>query len=249
MKKLTVMAGVVVTLLISSLTSLAQTQSREDVLKDIKAKRAELLALEKSYLSPSEADQKQFAEFLRTPNSGLVRLLPREKFDTEAYTDETRAVVVRGGGAYYSFTRLTHEYGISTDVELAQNQFTVGFAGLDHGFMTNLGDVPLENINEESPMAVIFSTYKPPREEPLVRIEQRRFGLGSELEGVQVKRTLPVKLNSTYMLRSLNYRECDVLVVVRVVRIDSDGSVTLLWKLLKKYETPDINRTQTAIAQ
>ena len=248
MKKLTVIAGVAVTLLISSLTSLAQTPSRDEVLKDIKAKRAELLALEKTFLSPSEEDQAQYAEFLRTPNTGLVRLLPREKFDTPTYTDAERTIVTRGGGAYYSFTRLTHEYGISTDIELAGNQFTVGFAGLDHGFMTNLGDVPLENVSAETPTAAVFSTYRPPREEPLVRIEQRRFGLGSELEGVQVKRTLPVKLNSTYMLRSLNYGECDVLVVIRVVRIDSDGSVTLLWKLLKKYETPDVKRPEPAVA-
>ena len=248
MKKLTVIAGVVVTLLISSIASLAQTPSRDDLLKDIKAKRAELLALEQSFLSPSEEDQVQFAAFLRTPNTGLARLLPREKFDTASYTDTERAIVTRGGGAYYSFTRLTHEYGMSSDIELGQNQFTVGFAGLDHGFLTNLGDVPLESINVETPMAALFGSYKAPREEPLVRNEQRRFAMGSELDGVPVKRTIPVKANSTYLLRSINYRESDVLVAFRVVRIDSDGSVTILWKLLKKYEAPDIKRPETAVA-
>ena len=249
MKKLTVIAAVAVTLLISSLTSLAQTQSREDILKEIKAKRAELLALEKSYLSPSEDDQSQYAEFLRTPNTGLVRLLPREKFDTPSYTDVDRTIVTRGGGAYFSFTRLTHEYGFGTDIELAQNQFTVGFAGLDHGFIVNLGDIPLENVTAETPVATLFSTYKPPREEPLIRIEQRRFQLGSELGEVPVKKTVPVKLNSAYLLRCINYRESDVLVAVKVVRIDLDGSVTLLWKLLKKYETPDYNNPQTVAGQ
>ena len=249
MKRVTVLTAVVVTVLLSSLTSLAQTQTRQDILDEIKAKRAELVALEKSYLAPAEDDQLQYAEFLRTPNSGLVRLLPREKFDTESYTDQTRAIVTRGGGAYYSFTKLRHEYGFATDIELAQNQFTVGFAGLDYGFLTNLGDVPLENLSVESSAVALFAAYKPPHEEPLVRAEQMRFGQGSEIEGVQAKRNMPVKLNSTYLLRSMTFREADVLVAFRVVRIDSDGSVTLLWKLLKKFEAPNINRAERTAGQ
>jgi hypothetical protein len=76
-----------------------------------------------------------------------------------------------------------------------------------------------------------------------------RFGQGTELDGVQAKRTLPVKLNSTYLMRSMTFREADVLVAFKVVRIDSDGSVTLLWKLLKKYKVPNIDRAQAAVAQ
>jgi hypothetical protein len=249
MKRVTVLTAVLAVLLLSSLTSLAQAQSREDVLKEIKAKRAELVALEKSYLAPAEEDQVQYAAFVRSPNSGLVRLLPREKFDTEAYTDNDRAIITRGGGAYYSFTKLRHEYGYATDIELQQNQFTVGFAGFDYGFLTNLGDVPLENISADTPAFALFADYKPPREEPQVRSEQMRFAQGSELEGVQAKRTLPVKLNSTYLMRSMTFREADVLVAFKVVRIDSDGSVTLLWKLLKKFEAPDVNRSQRAAGQ
>jgi hypothetical protein len=249
MKRVTVLAGILATFLISSLTSVAQTPSREEVLDKIKAKRAELVALEKTYLAPAEEDQVQYAAFIHVPNSGLVRLLPREKFDTESYTDRDRAIVTRGGGAYYSFTKLSHEYGYATDIELAGNQFTVGFAGLDYGFLTNLGDVPLENVGMGTPAFPLFAAYKPPREEPEVRTEQRRFAQGSEIEGVQARRTLPVKLNSTYLMRSMTFREADVLVAFKVVRLDSDGSVTLLWKLLKKYKAPDINRAQTAAAQ
>lgn len=249
MKRVTVLAGILATLIISSLTSLAQTPSREEVLEKIKAKRAELVALEKTYLAPAEEDQVQYAAFIHAPDSGLVRLLPREKFDTEAYTDRDRAIVTRGGGAYYSFTKLSHEYGYATDIELGGNQFTVGFAGLDYGFLTNLGDLPLENVGIGTPAFVLFANYKPPREEPLVRAEQMRFAQGSELDGVQAKRTLPVKLNSTYLMRSMTFREADVLVAFKVVRIDSDGSVTLLWKLLKKYKVPNIDRAQAAVAQ
>lgn len=248
MKRVTVLTGVLVTLLISSLTSLGQTQSREEVLEKIKAKRAELLALEKTYLAPTQEDQARYAEFISAPNSGLVRLLPREKFDTEAYTDRDRAIITRGGGAYYSFTTLTHEYGAASDIELGNDEFSVGFAGWNHGFLTNLGDVPLARV-ADSPLVGIFATYKPPHDEPPVRAEQRRFGMGTQLENVSVKSRVPVKLNSTYLLRSVTYHAADVLVAFRVVRIDSDGSVTILWKLLDKFPTPDTNRSQAVVGQ
>lgn len=241
MKRLMLISGVLTTLLLSSLAILAQTPSREDTLTEIKKKRAELVALEKSFLAPAEEDRVHYSAFLRTPNTGLIRLLPREKFDTASDT----AIVLRGGGAYYSFTRLTHEYGYGSDIELQRDEFQVGFAGMDFGFLTNLGDIPLESVHEEVPAVTLFAAYKAPREEPQARAECRRFGLGTEIEGLPVKSHVPVKLNATYLLRSIGYRESDVLVAFRVVRIDSDGSVTILWKLLQKFEKPDVDRAAT----
>lgn len=246
MKRLVAIAGVLVTFLLSSLTVLAQTHSREELLQQIKSKRGDLVELENRFLAPDQDDLRLYADFLRAPDTGLIRLLPREKFDSPSNTDDKRAIVIRGGGAYYSFTRLTHEYGKANDLELQRNEFQVGFAGFNFGFLTNLGDVPLENISSETSVVVPFAAYQAPREETLARAEERRFDLGAEIEGVPVKRTVPVKLNSTYLLRSINYRESDVLVGFRVVRIDSDGSVTILWKLLQKYETPNVNRAETA---
>jgi len=45
---------------------------------------------------------------------------------------------------------------------------------------------------------------------------------------------VPLKLNSTYLLRSVDSAPSDVLVAFKVVRIDSDESAIILWKLLKK---------------
>jgi hypothetical protein len=221
------------------LTVFAQTQTREDLLKQIEAKRAELNALEKDFLAPSEEDRKSHADFLRTPDTGLIRLLPRETYDDNAAKDRQR-IVTRGGGAYYSFTRLTHEYGYGSDIELSQDQLSTGFAGADYGLLTSLGDVPLESVSLETPAVNVFAAYNPPSEEPKARIEQRRFQMGADLQGISVSRHLPLKLNSTYLLRSVNYRESDVLVAFRVVRIDSDKSAIIIWKLLKKYPTPQL---------
>lgn len=247
MKKLTVVTGVLVTFFLSSLSILGQTHSREDLLTQLNAKRAELADLEKAFLLPSEEDYVQYAEFLRTPNTGLIRLLPRQKFDSDVYKENQKSVTLRGGGAFYSFSRLTHEYGAGSDLALDQGQFWVGFAGADYGFLTNLGDVPLESVGVETPAVALFGAYKAAREEPLARREFRRLAAGAELEGLPIKSRTPVRLNSTYLLRSINYLKSDLLVAFRVVRIDTDGSAVIVWKLLTNYGMPKLNPSEPVV--
>jgi hypothetical protein len=242
MRSLYVVSTLLSITLLSSLSVFAQTQSREDLLRQIEAKRAELSVLETSFMAPSEEDRARYAEFLRAPNTGLVRLLPRDKFDSDARRDNKKSIVMRGGGAYYSFTRLTHEYGYGSDIELGSGELSTGFAGADYGLLTNISDVPIESVSLETPAAKIFASYEVPDEEPKARLEYRRFATGTEIEGIKVKTRAPVRLNSTYVLRSISYREGDVLVAFKVVRIDNDDSVTIVWKLLKKYPTPSLAR-------
>jgi hypothetical protein len=247
MKRFIAIAAVLITFLLSSLTVLAQTQSREDVLREINAKRAELAQLEKTFLSPSEEDRMLYAEFLRRPDTGLIRLLPREKYDSDVYKQAQKSVVLRGGGAYYSFTRLTHEYGYGSDISLDTGQLLVGFAGADYGFLTNLGDVPIENVGLDSPAVALFAAYKAAHEEPVARTEYRKFAQGTEIEGLSVKTHLPLRANSSYLLRSIDYGDSDVLVAFRVVRIDTDGSAILVWKLLKKFSNPSLKQSEPVV--
>ena len=240
MKRITVITGFLATFLVSSLIGLGQTQSRSEILKELETKRAELVALEKSFLEPAEEDRSLYSEFLRQPDTGLIRLLPRDKYDSEAYKNNNKTITMRGGGAYYSFFRKTHEYGYGSDIELDHGELSTGFAGADYGMLTELGDIPLESVGAELPAVTLFAAYKTPTEEPLARSEYRRLQQGAELEGLPVRSRLPLKLSSTYLLRSINYRSSDVLVAFKVVRIDSDGSAVMLWKLLQKYPKPQL---------
>ena len=215
MKKIYATTGLLATLLLASLNVLSQTQSRAD--------------LEKSYLAPSAEDRIRYAEFLKRPNTGLIRLLPREKFE-------------RGG--YYSFTRLTHEYVNESDLSLEHGQFKVGFARKESGFMVSLGDVPIETVNSETPGVTFFAAYKSAKEETLARQEIHRLSRGAEIDGMPVVTQLPVKADSTYLLRSINYGTSDVLVAFRVVRVDADGSAVIAWKILNKYLSPKTNPTE-----
>ena len=118
--------------------------------------------------------------------------------------------------------------------------FSVGFAGADYGMITNLGEVPLESINIDTASLAFLMQYRPPRPEPQARCEYRRFQAGVEADGRLYKARLPIETGDTYLLRSIVYDKYDVLVAFQVVRQESDGSVTIAWKLLKKFNQTNL---------
>ena len=227
-------------LLVSGGTAHAQTTDRARAAAEIEALREQLKAREAVLLAPSDEDRKTHADFLARPDTGLIRLLPRGKWDDK--------LSMRGGGAYYSFTRLTHEYGYGSDVELQQGKLAVGFAGADFGFMLDLGDMPLEDVSEETEAVRYMASFRTPAAEAEARAAARQF---SERGGHQAgpwtyRRRLPAVAGHTYALRSINYRQSDVLVAFSLVRKDADGSVVMLWKLLKRYPKPTLEQNVVA---
>jgi hypothetical protein len=221
-----------------SLLAFGQTESRADLLTDIETKRADLAKLEKEFLAPSPEDRTAHEEFLAQPNTGLIRLLPREVYDP--FANKKAALTVRGGGAYYSFTRQSHEYGNSTDIGFEQGNLYVGFAGADYGMLTKLEGARLEDVSTGLPGVIFLAKYNAVTNEPDARIEQRRFGTGTTIDGYAYKERLPAEVGATYLLRSINFGESDVLVAFRVVRKDTDGSLIIAWKLLEKYPVPKL---------
>lgn len=230
----------VAAVMLVALCSMARSQDRAQAAAEIESLREQIKAREAILLAPSEEDREAFAEFLAQPQTGLVRLLPREKWDGK--------LSLRGGGAYYSFTHLTHEYGFGSDITLEQSQLGVGFAGANFGFLVNLGNVPLESVTLGSDGVRYLASYGTPRAEPEARVEQRRTATGFEVEDWTYKSRLPVFAWQTYVVRSVDYGTSDVLVAFRVIRKDADGSVVLLWKILKKFAKPELERTPAAAA-
>jgi hypothetical protein len=213
----------------------AQTDDRARAAAEIESLRSRIRELEATLLAPSDEDREAHADFLAQPRTGLVRLLPREKWDGVLST--------RGGGSYYSFTRLTHEYGWGTHIGLERDNFKVGFAGADFGFITALGDAPLEEITTATEAVRFMADFKAPTAEAEARKAGRQF-YPARVEGrASYSRTLPAAEGRAYVFRSINYDDSDVLVAFRVVRKDADGSVVLLWKLLKEYPKPTLERS------
>lgn len=227
---------------------------------------SEARVLKKGPLAPSEEDRTTYAGFLTQPHTGLIRLLPRPGSQSK-HVDGTivikdadgglniNGLKIRGGGAYYSFAFLTHEYGDGSDLELstisrfldgsrlpAWYEFSVGFAGANYGMMTTVNDRTLEEITGVDPPALYLLAYRPPRKEPAARAEALAFREGRLVDLQFYRSRMPIQLNTTYLLRSINYGTSDVVVAFRVVRQDTDSSVTIAWKLLKKFDPVQLER-------
>jgi len=151
---------------------------------------------------------------------------------------------LEGGGAYYSFVRLTHEYGYGSDIELYSGYLSSGFAGADYGMLIKLEAARLEDVSTELPGVAFLAKYKAVAEEPQARIEQRRFRTGTVIDGATYKRRVPVEVGATYVLRSISFDKSDVLVAFQVVRQDTDGSLIIAWRMLEKYPTPKLARNE-----
>ena len=108
--------------------------------------------------------------------------------------------------------------------------------------LTNVGDIPLEAVKLEHAAVKFLATYERAVDESQARSEYRRFGAGVSNEGATYKSRQPVTVNNSYVFRGIHYSDSDVLVAFRVIRKDSDGSVIILWKLLKKYPRPELAR-------
>ena len=103
-----------IVLLATAINATAQPMDRPALLSKIESQREQLRAKEAAFLLPSEEDFASFRDFLLQPDTGLVRLMPREKYDGE--------MLIRGGGAYYSFVKLTNAYGGGSDIALEQER-------------------------------------------------------------------------------------------------------------------------------
>ncbi|HKG22144.1 MAG TPA: hypothetical protein VKC34_09610 [Blastocatellia bacterium] len=213
---------------------LAQTKGRGEIEQKIATLRAKIEVLEKEFLEPSPEDRAAFAEFLKQPDTGLTRVLPREKYQQK--------MTIAGGGSYYSFRRVTHEYGYGSDISLEQGQFRIGFAGADYGFIASLGDIPLQSVTLDHPGIHYLAGYKVPSSISEIRDEQRRVSSGFESNGFKYRDSVGADDNTTYVLRSIEVRTGDTMVAFRVVRRDADGSLTLLWKILVKSPAPTVAR-------
>jgi hypothetical protein len=202
-----------------------QELTREQKLGKISELRSQVENLEKDVLSPAEND----VRLAEKQGLNVFRLMPREVYDGK--------LDIRGGGAYYSFTRKTHEYGYGSDIELQQGNLSVGFAGADYGFIFDLGETPLADVTKETNEVIFLAGYKPPTIMTEVRSEQAK-ARNYEVNNIIYKENLPAVVGNTYVLRSINFRNSDVLVALKIHRKDTDGSLVIFWKMLETFEKP-----------
>ncbi len=228
-----------------------------------------LTGAQKKLLEPSPAEMAAHRDFLRQDHTGLIRLLPRGKYEfnstVAANQNADLALPIRGGGAFYSFAEKSHSYGPWSEISLHEGRLIVGFQHQSLGVMTMLGDVPIESLSLTTPTIAYLAQLVPPTEPAKARNQclrnLRGFTTGDHLYSA----SLPALINQTYALRSTVYKKegrlqmpmggsavyvphpyeysgADELVVFRILRAAEDGGLTILWKRFQKFSPPKVRQ-------
>lgn len=159
---------------------------------------------------------------------GVARLLNRGVFDKET--------LVRGGGAYWSFTTESNDYDHAPDITLEQWNFGSGFAGGDYGLVMPLGAKSIDAealgvpdiLKQADPRAFYKAARALRRQQPPPNLPRPAWRPAAQVGLV-------------YAVRSVRWSESDVLAVFEVLDIDIYG-VTFAWKILKEFPRPGRRR-------
>ena len=163
----------------------------------------------------------------------VFKILPRGMFNYEK-----NELSLRGGGAYYSFVKKSHDYNETPQIELQQNYLSVAFYGANYGFIADLCKTPLADVSRENKSTDFLFNYTPKKYEPEAREEYRKIGTGFESGGLNYNQRQTAIVGHTYILRAISYDEADTLVAFRIHRKETDGSLIIFWKPIEQFEKP-----------
>jgi hypothetical protein len=198
-------------------------------------------------------DKTKFAAFLKQPRTGIFRLhdLGNCEESEKIYNveDPCPAHVIDKGSSY-SFLEHDYEFRLLSDIFLEKSVLRIRKIGT-LSFLTNLGDVPLENLTVAAGGVREMAEFVPSPDKKEVFAQYKIASRGFQVGKYVYKTSRPLKENSTYALRAITYRfenpnlsiktkRLDIIVVFRVVRAHGDGSVSILWKELQRQDAPKL---------
>lgn len=162
-------------------------------------------------------------------SGGIARILERTAFgDSDA-----NVIGIRGGGAYFSFTRDSHSYNREPQLQLQQGAFSSGFAGNDVGLVVDFGSVSLDELalGRARLDAASLDAWELLAREVDVHEPGSRSALKDELRARYVGGPR-ARVGRTYVVRSIVDRSRDVLAAFHVLAADEYG-VVFAWRLLR----------------
>ena len=235
-------------------------QTRLKLRKDLEPLYRKPTKAEMGSVAPLAEDVDRYKDILKKPNTGIVKLVPDagcpDAVPVVSAAGECLKYTMPGNGSSYSFRTKNYRIARLSDLTLLSNRFaTKGF--MSQGILVDLGDVPIESVSLTTEGVQYLRDFQPATD-----INKAAKIDNDYLKGVQngnflYKRVVPVKENSTLLLRSIAYKghsmrshqtltydefefdeRSDVLIAFRVVRRDADGAVTVVWRQIEEKKAP-----------
>ena len=217
---------------------------------------------ERALLSPDETIVSRYAAFLKGKNTGLTKLIIDQGCDKDpgvvVSTEHCLKYSMPGAGTSYSFRYDDYRIKRLSDINYTGKLFqSVGV--LTHGIFVDIGDIPIEEVTLNTKGAEYLREISPAKTFADATDLITKLEKGIEKGEFTYKNYVPLKENTTYVLRSIAYRgksyrtvegitynelefdkRKDVIVSFRVVDIAPDESATIIWKELANKKAPKI---------
>jgi hypothetical protein len=214
-----------------------------------------------SAILPDKALVQKYSEFLKLPDTGLVRLVP----DSGCVYSE-RVVNVREECLKYPFPGAGNSYSFRTDgyrlrhlADITYVDDKLRMTGIFmHGIAVDLGNVPIESASLMTEGMRFLAEFKPSTEPDDVILVDQHLKRGVSNGNFVYSKEVDPMADRTYAIRSVAYRgkvvrsaggiryneleydkRRDVIVVFRIVDLNDEG-ITILWRKLADSEPPRI---------
>jgi hypothetical protein len=218
----------------------------------------------KALMTPDPADVEKYREFLKLDDTGIFRLYP--DFDCESkglvsVAGPCANQVHRGslfnfrGSRYFSDLRYN-------------NGKLVGNGFFSHEILADLGDVALAQLDLNAQGVDSLNKYEPAGDFSAAQKQFRDIVSGFEVGGLRFSRSVEPKPDHTYAMRIVAFdgktslekrmfrrtrepllwpfrsvsadKRIDLIVAFRIVRMEPDGNITIVWKQLSRKKAPVI---------
>jgi hypothetical protein len=219
-------------------------------------------------VEPSRELFVKYAGFLRQPGTGLTKLIDdkgcAENTKVVVATDNCLKYTMPGAGSSFSFRTQNYRIPRLSDITFVANSFQASGVLL-HGIFVNLGDVPLEAVSLQTKGLKYLADFQPEPDYEKGKAIDLQLTQGIRHDGFLYRRGLFMVENTTFALSSIAYggkyfravknltynefdydKRKDVIVIFRVVEKDEAGNVTILWKELRRTDSPDVKRKSNA---
>lgn len=189
-----------------------------------------------------------YRDFLKQKNTGIFKLLVfpdcgKTQNDEEKKKCLLDLITISQQASSYSFRSKEYNSIQYADLSLLNGSLTT-LPFMTFSFMVDLKDVPLDELSLNSEGIKYLAEYKIPEALKVANEQISAFNKVIEAGKHVYFRAMSVSENRTFAIRSSGYKTKsvftafvktdDVIVVFRIIRKDSDGSVTILWKELKR---------------
>lgn len=231
---------------------------RDAFYKNRKIQRDKLITeLNKKYQIPAQYLAK-YSNVLKTRKFISARIFP----DLDCYNSQAVSVEelerckdrpqIIGGGSLYSFrfkdipdfyTSFTEVNALfkQADVRLIADELIVGTNGIQN-IIVDVGNIELEKINKKSEAVKFLDKQEIVTNRAEFNQQKEFLTKGIENKGLTYTNKIKVKKDTSYILRSIAYTDGnnqiwwipDQTIAFRIVGIEPDGSIVILWKVLKE---------------